>query len=90
MKIPAILCVHCHGKDGVVEATRRVNLPCTPFDGIAVDGLRVLKADWRTEDEVWWLMLEGYQQQHGNAADNFIAHVGGKEKATMWKLKEAL
>ncbi len=76
MKIPATLCVHVQGADGRLTATRRVNLPCTPFDGMAVDGLRVQRSSWQTGTESWLLTLEGYSQIHGHTMGNFAELVG--------------
>ncbi len=76
MKIPATLCVHVQGADGQLTAVRRVNLPCTPFDGMAVDGLRVQRSSWETGTDMWRLTLEGYSQIHGDAMENFAELVG--------------
>jgi hypothetical protein len=76
MKIPAVLCIRVQGKDGVIDASTKINLPCLPFEGLCIDGLRVIKIDWRSESQSWRLTLDGYAQPHGEVRHNFARQVG--------------
>ncbi len=91
MKIPVILIVRAQGKDGAVEGRRRAYLPCTPFDGLWVDGLRVQKVNLLTADKdkepAWELTLQGYTQIHGDARRNLLALIGDDKGWTIAELK---
>lgn len=86
MKINATLSVIARGKDGFVRAERMIVLPCIPFTDMAVDGLRVLKASYETKTRQWLLVMEGYNQAHGDAKAN-LADLVGKENVGEWEIR---
>jgi hypothetical protein len=71
MKVPVLLKMIVSGRDGTATATRKAFLPCTPFDGLWVDGHRVLRADYQTKGSPEWiLLLAGGSSTFGDAREN--------------------
>ncbi len=77
MKVSVLLKMIVTGRDGSATATRRIMLPCLPFEGLWIDGHRVLRADFQTKGNPdWILLLAGGGSTYGNARENLYGIVG--------------
>jgi hypothetical protein len=91
MKIPVILKIQAQGADAIATATKAIDLPCTPFEGMGVDGHRVILADFCTLSGKWELTLKGYNQTHGDAIQHLEGLLGetvgdGGKTAGRWQV----
>ncbi len=81
MKVPVLLKMTVTGRDGAVTATRKASLSCTPFEGLWIDGHRVLRCDYQTKGNPdWILVLMGGGSTYGDARENLKGFID----ATGW------